>query len=219
MPFVVLPHNPTGLRDGVDANKGSVVLANDLAIVAVLNGAAKYDNLAADADLRGSQHTTTAGLRLVAANMEDGAADSRVLKSDPSSGSPLAGVGSKDHVKDDILTGLKLKRSGGGTVGSDALRIETYQVAGNVLYGATLTAGSEAISTGIATINGHTRAEIVPLAVWLVGVSGAITAVLCYYMGSASNTSHYFGITNLGTASIATADYTLNFAYIVVAST
>lgn len=219
MPFITLPHASTGLRDGVDRNKGSVVLANDQAIAAVVNGGLKYDNLAADADIRASQLTVTSGLRIVEANLETGSADSRVLKADSALGSPLAGVGSKDHVKDDILTGLKMKRTGGGTIGSDALMTGVYQTSCGALYGPSLSGGAEAISSGIATINGYTRAQIVPLHVWLVGVSGALTTVLAYYMGNASDTKHYFAITNLGLAAAPTADYTLNFAYIVIAST
>lgn len=104
-PLITLPNN---FVDGVDTALGSEVRANDDAIVGVVNGGLDYQNVAAAPDFPGSIISTTAGRRLTADRMEDGACDSRVLKADSTPGSALAAVGSADNIKDRIITKEKL---------------------------------------------------------------------------------------------------------------
>lgn len=106
MGLVTLPSNPVGLRDGMDANKGSVVLANDQAIIAQVNGNLADVNIATGAAINGSKLAQTAGLRVPTDAIEDDAITAAKLRDDGAVDGNRAVT--TDHIRDAAITSAKL---------------------------------------------------------------------------------------------------------------
>lgn len=85
------------------------------------------------AGIRAVKLSTVAGNRITQAQLEDDAVDLRVLKDDASAGSPNAAVNNASHIKDGIITGVKLVAA---TLALDRLKVSEYSHAPAIAYGA-----------------------------------------------------------------------------------
>lgn len=138
-PLVTLPK---ALRDGIDPQSGADVIANFNAMLAVLNGGIAADNISPTAGIPGTRLSNVAGSQIPTDRLADKCVDSRVLKSDASTGAPQAAIQNGSYVKDGALPGKKLTAS---TLGADVLKIGTV----NISPGGVLAAGVYPYDTGI----------------------------------------------------------------------
>lgn len=207
MGLVVLPHNPTGLRNGVDTQSGSVVLENDQALATVLNGQIDKANVSPTAGLPGTTLSNVGGERVPTDRIEDDAIDGTKLKDDPTTGHAGAAVNLSDHVKDGILNGLKLISN---TVGADKLRIGWADYA----------LGTVSPSTDNSHDMGVVASTSYPLGIAVLRAGDpAIVAEVAFQVGVNTSTDRYYAVfRNLTGFSVNLSGYTLRFYYLTIAS-
>jgi len=131
---------PNLLQDGVDTALGSQVYANDAAIRDVVNGQLDSANLAAGANIKGSQLSSADPIPT--SKLALGCVDATILRADATPTSPGAAVGSANHIKDGVITKAKFDPASKWAVAQLAIS------SGSGAWGATAPSSTAVITGG-----------------------------------------------------------------------